>query len=70
MAGMTLAYGAPLTAALMAAAACVLLAVAERFGIAPTPAAQGITAPAAAHVTDSVVARKADDRVLPRGRRP
>lgn len=70
MAGMTLTYGASLVAALMAAAAWVLLAAAERLGIAPMPAAQGTTAPASAHDTDNVAARKADDRVLPRGRRP
>lgn len=79
MGSTTLAYGA----ASMAAALCAaLVALMERFGVSPIPAVQGTSAPFAgrlaaptaaakhaAHMTQNVVDRKADDWVLPRGRR-
>ena len=63
---MTLTYG--VTSAV--AAACALMAAMERFGSSPIAAAQGTTVPAAGHaLTQDAVDRKADARVLPRGRR-
>lgn len=62
---MTLTYGA----SSVVAAVCALLAAMERFGSSPIPAAHGTAVPAAAHLTQNAVDRKADDRVLPRGRR-
>lgn len=52
-----------------------LVAAFERFGSAPIPAAQGTTVPAAGSqamtraLAATHVARKADDRFRPRGRR-
>jgi hypothetical protein len=74
----TLAYGAT---SLTAATCMPMTATVERFGVSPILAAQGTSAsfagqlaaqPAAAHAahtTKNVVDRKADDWVLPRGRR-
>lgn len=63
---MTLTYGA----GSVVAAVCALIAAMERFGSSPMPAAHGTAVPAAAHaLTQNAVDRKADDRVLPRGRR-
>jgi hypothetical protein len=63
---MTLTYGATS----LAAAVCAFRAAMQRFGASPIPAAHGTSVPAAAHaLTQTAVDRKADDRVLPRGRR-
>ena len=70
MANMTLAYG-------VASPCLPAVGMTERFGVSPILAAQGTSAsfagqPAAAHAahtTKNVVDRKADDWVLPRGRR-
>jgi hypothetical protein len=64
---MTLTYGA----FSMGAAVCALQAAMERFGVSPIPAVQGtsVSAAAAAALTPNAVDRKADHRVLPRGRR-
>jgi hypothetical protein len=63
---MTLTYGV----LSMGAAVCALQAAMERFGSSPIPAVQGTTgSAAAAALTPNAVDRKADHRVLPRGRR-
>ena len=77
MGTLTLTYGAASVAGLSALALLVAGALMQRFGVAPIPAAQGtsvsgaaqLVAPNAAHATTTAVDRKADDRVLPRGRR-
>ena len=74
MSNMTLAYGV--------ASPCIpAMGMTERFGVSPILAAQGTgvsfagqlaaqpAAAHAAHTTKNVVDRKADDWVLPRGRR-
>ena len=81
MGTLTLTYGAASVAGLCALALLVAGALMQRFGVAPIPAAQGTSVPAAApfamttavaphaaHSTTTAVDRKADDRVLPRGR--
>ena len=64
---MTLTYGTDS----LVAAACALMAAMQRFGVSPIVAAQGTSVPtaAAAALTPNAVDRKADHRVLPRGRR-
>ena len=64
---MTLTYGA----GSVVAAVCALAALMQRFGVSPIVAAQGTSVPAAAAaaLTPNAVDRKADHRVLPRGRR-
>ena len=75
MGTLTLTYGAASVAGLCALALLVAAALMQRFGVAPIPAAQGTSVPmaaqpnAAAHSTTTAVDRKADDRVLPRGRK-
>ena len=74
MASMTLAYGATSMAAALSVA---VMALVERYGMAPIPATQGTAVPFAgqvkaaahaAHTSKNLVDRKADGWVPPRGR--